>query len=277
MAKPVLRYQQVMQLVERLVAERGLAPGDRLPTNDELAAMAGVSLMSVRRGLDELEREGRVARHQGVGTFVADPRIVSDPARAGGLRSTLGAGDDGPAVETRLLAAVRGVAGPAVADALGLEPPVQVWEIRRLRLLNGRPEIFERAVLPVALVPQVDREVLAAGGSLYRFLAERYGLVDSYEEQYLEVATPSRDERRLLGLPPRRSVVRLRGVSFAADGTPFDCFHQSYPADDFVFFISGQTNRRLVRTGDERDWGVVPLAGRDTERDEGRRRARDPG
>jgi len=33
--------------------------------------MAGVSLITVRRALAELEREGRVHSHQGVGTFVA--------------------------------------------------------------------------------------------------------------------------------------------------------------------------------------------------------------
>ena len=39
-----LRYQDVMAMVERLIAERGSAPGDLLPSRAELAAMAGVSL-----------------------------------------------------------------------------------------------------------------------------------------------------------------------------------------------------------------------------------------
>src|SRR5215472_16187722 len=74
-----LRYEQVVALVERLISERGLVPGDLLPSYTELADRAGVSLITVRRALDELERTGRVRRHQGVGTFVARPPGLADP------------------------------------------------------------------------------------------------------------------------------------------------------------------------------------------------------
>jgi DNA-binding GntR family transcriptional regulator len=49
------------------------------------AASVEVSLITVRRALDELERTGRVRRHQGLGTFLARPRIVTEPARTGSL------------------------------------------------------------------------------------------------------------------------------------------------------------------------------------------------
>ncbi len=69
-----LLYERVVALVEQLIADRGMAPGDRLPRYAELAELAGVSMITVRRALDELERAGRVRRHQGLGTFVARPR-----------------------------------------------------------------------------------------------------------------------------------------------------------------------------------------------------------
>src|SRR5277367_1917738 len=75
----------MIEFVERLVTDGNLAPGDMLPTQAELAAAAGVSLITVRRALEELERAGRVRRHQGVGTFLARPRIISEPGRSGGL------------------------------------------------------------------------------------------------------------------------------------------------------------------------------------------------
>ncbi|MGD0998875.1 MAG: GntR family transcriptional regulator, partial [Thermoleophilia bacterium] len=49
-----LRYQDVMAMVERLIGEQRLAPGDLLPSRAELAAMAGVSSITVRRALAEL-------------------------------------------------------------------------------------------------------------------------------------------------------------------------------------------------------------------------------
>jgi GntR family transcriptional regulator len=249
-----LRYEQVIELVEGLISAGGLRPGDLLPTNNELAEQAGVSLITVRRALDELERAGRVARHQGVGTFVADARIVSEPARAGALLATLNAGRPDE-VRTYLIDVTRGRPTPASAGVLGLGDE-DVWQVDRLRLIRGRPAILEQAVLPTSLVPHLDRRRLAAGDSLYRFLEDRYGLRDDSEEQYLEVVPPSEEERAHLELRPRDRVVRIRGVSLTGDGVPFDSFQQAYPASDFVFYFAGRTARHVLRAARTPGWGI---------------------
>ncbi len=249
-----LRYEQVIELVEGLISAWGLRPGDLLPTNNELAEQAGVSLITVRRALDELERAGRVARHQGVGTFVADARIVSEPARAGALLATLDAGG-ADEVRTRLIDVTRGPPAPALARGPGLGDE-DVWQVDRLRLIRGRPAILEQAVLPTSLVPRLDRRRLATGGSLYRFLEDRYGLRDDSEEQYLEVVAPSEAERRHLELRSRDRVVRIRGVSLTGSGVPFDSFQQAYPASDFVFYFAGRTARHVLRAEGRPGWGI---------------------
>lgn len=257
--RPKLRYLQVIELVDRLITERGLRPGDLLPTQRELAARAGVSLITVRRALGELEREGRVAGHQGVGTFVARPRIVSRPAQRGSLMATLADEVSPPAVETSVLGVRAARAGPLVAATLGLSSDEPVWQIRRLRLIGGQPLVIEQALVPQRLAPDLGRRRAELSGSLYELLAADHGLVDDHEEQYLEVLEAGARERRLLGLAPRARVARLRGVSFTADDVPFDCFEQVYPADEFVFYISGQTARRLIRPSGRRDWRVTTV------------------
>ncbi len=256
-----LRYQDVMAMIERLIAEERLAPGDLLPSRAELAAMAGVSLITVRRALAELEHEGRVHSHQGVGTFVARPRIVSAPGRAGGLLGTLAEEHGAHEITTRVLDVVRGRPSATLAHALQLGPRDDVWRVRRLRVIDGRPMIAEEAVIPVALAPGLDARTAEVADSLYRLLARRYGLEDDYEEQFLEVVGSSAEERRLLELGRGDQVVRLRGVSFDTHGRPFDCFQQVYPASEVVFSISGQTARHVFRGSDLRDWSVVPVGG----------------
>ncbi len=59
--------------LERAIAERGLGPGDRLPTERELAEVSGTGRAAVRRALGVLEAQGRVIRHVGRGTFLAPP------------------------------------------------------------------------------------------------------------------------------------------------------------------------------------------------------------
>ena len=239
-----LLYEQVVDYVERLVAERGLVPGDMLPTYAELAASVGVSLITVRRALDELERAGKVRRHQGLGTFLARPRIVTEPTRAGSLLTTLGGeGESRPARPSTPGYWRCSAACPRadVARALHIRADAHVWRLRRLRMIDGQPAVVETSIIPVALAPDLDRLVRRLDGSLYDLLAAECGLEDEYEEQYLEVVLPSPEERRLLTIPPRTQVVRIRGLSMDKSGTPFDCFEQLYPATEFAFAISGST------------------------------------
>jgi DNA-binding GntR family transcriptional regulator len=257
----VLRYQVVKDLVVAMIADQGLEPGDKLPSSAELAILAGVSQISVRRALDELERAGRITRHQGVGTFVAQPRIVSDPARSGALLTTLGETDATKDMATELLSLKIGMPSATIASALNLTAGQPVWDVVRRRTLAGLPLIVERAVLPLALIPALDDVFLGAGGSLYTYIGEHYGLVDDYEEQYLEVTVPSPDEREWLTLAAREQVVAIKGVSFTAEGTPFDCYQQVYPARRFGFYVSGTRNRRLLESGEGEDWSVTSLAG----------------
>lgn len=245
-ARPPLRYEHVMAVIERLVDERNLEPGDLLPTQAELAELSGVSLISVRRALEELERVGRVRRHQGVGTFLSGPRIVSEPGRAGGLLGTLAGEHRRPRLGSRINALERGDPSPPLAAALQLSDGAEVWRLVRVRLLDGRPAIVETAIIPVALAPGLDELGDRLTGSLYEALAERYGLHDDHEEQYLEVGAAGPDERRLLALAHGAQVVRLRGLSVTAQGLPFDCFEQVYPASEFAFYISGGTEKRLL-------------------------------
>ena len=258
--RPQLRYERTISLVDDLIAERNLQPGDLLPPGHEIARLAGVSLISVRRALDELERSGRVVRHQGVGTFVGQPRIVAEPSRVGDLLATLGRGSDGDALTTELLSLDRGRPDPAVRRALDLGEAELVWHIVRLRRIGGRARVLERSALPQRLVTDIDESVLRAGGSLYGLLADRHGLTASHEEQYLHVATPTAEERRLLELHGHQPVVRLRGASVTGEGVPFDCFEQVYPASDFVFYISGASHGELLAASESMAWGVSPVA-----------------
>lgn len=61
----------VVRHIEQHVSDEGLKPGDRLPTERDLAAATGVSRAVVRAALDDLASRGVVLRHVGRGTFLA--------------------------------------------------------------------------------------------------------------------------------------------------------------------------------------------------------------
>jgi GntR family transcriptional repressor for pyruvate dehydrogenase complex len=59
--------------IVRVLTERHLQPGDRLPSERELAALLEVSRPSVREAIRTLEAEGRLDVRHGQGVFVAEP------------------------------------------------------------------------------------------------------------------------------------------------------------------------------------------------------------
>lgn len=71
-AAPGTLYQQVVEGVKREITEGRLRPGSALPSFRALAEDLLVSVITVKRAYEELEREGIIYRKQGLGTFVAD-------------------------------------------------------------------------------------------------------------------------------------------------------------------------------------------------------------
>lgn len=77
--------------LERLILDGTLQPGEKLPPELELTERLGVSRVSLRQALHELERRGLIDRKPGRGTVVLSPsdaRDASSAALAGVLGST---------------------------------------------------------------------------------------------------------------------------------------------------------------------------------------------
>lgn len=115
-----LTHQLVTQLGADITSGR-LAPGSRLPTEQEMIAAAGVSRTVVREAVAALRAEGLVITRQGVGAFVADtarrPFRIAVPD-AGSLREVIEIMElrTGIEVEAAGLAAER--AGPGDLDRI---------------------------------------------------------------------------------------------------------------------------------------------------------------
>src|SRR5207244_83779 len=72
-------YQQIVDGIKREVSDGRLRAGSPLPSFRNLAEELLVSVITVKRAYDELEREGIIYRRQGLGTFVSD--VADDRTR----------------------------------------------------------------------------------------------------------------------------------------------------------------------------------------------------
>jgi GntR family transcriptional regulator len=68
------KYEKIATELRRKIRAGDLAPGDQLPTEDQLQAEHRASAGTVREALDMLRAEGLVETKQGIGSFVRAPR-----------------------------------------------------------------------------------------------------------------------------------------------------------------------------------------------------------
>lgn len=73
--KGVARYYRLYELLSAALQDGSLAPDSLLPSEPELCARHGLSRTTVRRALDRLEREGRIIRRRGSGTYARTRRV----------------------------------------------------------------------------------------------------------------------------------------------------------------------------------------------------------
>ncbi|MEY9910260.1 GntR family transcriptional repressor for pyruvate dehydrogenase complex [Catenulispora sp. MAP12-49] len=78
-------YELAAERILELIAGAGLRPGDRMPTENELAARLGTSRTVVREAVKILSALGRVSAQKGRGLYVADDEGMLGSAGWGGF------------------------------------------------------------------------------------------------------------------------------------------------------------------------------------------------
>src|ERR1700735_1743151 len=146
-------------------------PGERLPSETELAARYGVARMTIRQAVGALATEGNVVRRQGLGTFAADR-----PTRSAELllSFTEEMRRQRREVQTRLINAALEQPPPAVRGALLLGQAAAAVTVRRVRLVDGCPVVVQNSWLPGPRVPW-PRPGPALGGPAVRNARGRHG------------------------------------------------------------------------------------------------------
>ena len=71
-------YLQIMEQVKSLVAQGDWQLGEKVPSIRELAVASKVSVITVKRAYQELERDGVLLTQAGVGSFVAKNEELGD-------------------------------------------------------------------------------------------------------------------------------------------------------------------------------------------------------
>lgn len=130
-------WQQIYDHVLGLIETGALSPGEQLPGENSIAARLGVTRITLRRALQQLQKEGHLTARKGVGIFVRSPPSIFSIRDGQSFRDNIDTRSRSISTVTRLL--VRARANRPIADMLGVTPGTAVIHLRRLRLVNDQP------------------------------------------------------------------------------------------------------------------------------------------
>jgi GntR family transcriptional regulator len=215
-------------LADAIVTGR-LAPGDRLPTEQDLAAWLGVSRMTLRHALAELAQRGLVIRAVGRsgGTFVAEPKVEQDLTVMAGFSEQLRR--HGLVAGARVLAATEIKAGPTASAALEISVGAPVYEVRRLRLAGGQPILIEHSLFPAEHCPGLLGYRL--DGSLYELIEQKYGQRPHRAKESLEPVLAGVREAEALGVAEGAPLMLVERTAYTRSGLPLEFARDLFRGD----------------------------------------------
>ena len=204
-------YRQLADLLRRQIAAGDLGDGDRLPSEAQLGEAHGVSRITVRQALADLERLGLVDRVVGKGTFVRTrPRPIEALGRLSGFGEQARAA--GVAAGYLVLAAGEAALPDEVAERLGVTDATG-FVVERVLLADGAPAGSHASTLPLWLARRLEPSALTpaalAHGSLYAAV-EAGGARLHRAVEWLEPALAGEAQAARLGLEPGSLVQRVR-------------------------------------------------------------------
>jgi len=213
-------YAQVKELLIARLVRGEWRPGEVLPSEFSLAATFGVSQGTVRKALDEMAAQNLVVRRQGRGTFVAQH---SQPQA---LFHFFHIRDEGGTKElpTGLVLELRGDrADRAQTTCLKLPARARVWEMRRVRVLRGKPVILERITLPAALFAGLTLPIGSEfPDELYILYQEKFGVTVARAEEKLRAVAADSLDAKALGVAKGTPLLEIDRVALSLDGTPVE-------------------------------------------------------
>lgn len=216
-------YQKIKQYIINEIRAGRLLPGERVPSEYEIARTMGVCRMTGNRALKELTSEGVLTRIQGVGTFVAEQQIRSEFMVVRNIAEEVAArGHQYHCIVHKTQAEK---ANAIVAKALEIPFETRVFHSVIVHFDNDQAIQLENRYVNAALVPHY-LEVDFTRKTPNQYLSEITPITRF--EHTIEAVAPDAEVQKLLQLPPQEPCLRLFRRTWSGEPT-ISCTWLTHP------------------------------------------------
>ena len=169
------KYKIIANSIRKRIIEGDYVSDQKLPSEKEIGDEFVASKLTVKKALDILVGEGLIIKRRGAGTFVKSlsvdemERLIVDNQ----MRGTTAFNPD-KKVTSKVLSFSVVQASQLVSRKLNLVEASPVYEIYRVRFVDGSPSVIEKTYMPLDVISGLTKKNVE--GSIYEYIEEKLGL-----------------------------------------------------------------------------------------------------
>ena len=212
---PVPVYYQIQNIIYELIKNKKIKRGDKIPTEEELCNLFGVSRMTIRQALQNLVNMDILEREAGKGTFVSENKILIDISNLKSFSEDMT--KRGFKVSNKVLDKNVIKADKYLADVFSIPEGEEIFYIKRLRFLDDTPAAIESSHILLKKCPNIINTDLA-NNSLFSILENEYKLKIDFSEQVIEPILSNEEESEFLNIKIGTPLLKMVGRTYLKSG-----------------------------------------------------------
>jgi GntR family transcriptional regulator len=224
-------HTQIREIIRGRILDGTYLAHSQMPSESQMIESFGVSRITIRQALGDLQKEGLIFKVPGKGSFVAKPKAFQNLSRLQGFGEAMT--PSGYETYSQVLSARQVAASQAVARQLHLPIGTAVFEIQRLRYLNREPISVDQSYFPVALGERLVQEDLATR-DVFVILENDFGLHLTHADVQIEAISADEFLARQLRIDEASPLLRIERLTYA-DAQPVDFEYLYYRGDAFQY------------------------------------------
>ncbi len=246
-SNPIPKYLQISAWLNELIETGRYQTGEQLPSEVELAKMCDVTRTTVRQAIAELSARGLLRKEKGTGTFVSAPAPAELRQKLEHISSTTDLmQNSGIAQSSRVLEKRVAQAEDEIAKALFLGANKKVILVRRVRMGDGTPYVYEESYLPFDLFKGIlDMDLT---GSLYKIVSEQFNVVLARCAQTISAVNLNLHIAEILKMPESAAGIFMESLTFDENSIPVELLYSYHRGDTYKLEI--ELGRYHTRAGD---------------------------
>ncbi|KAA8783788.1 GntR family trehalose operon transcriptional repressor [Paenibacillus sp. 4624] len=226
------KFIRIYEDIAGRIRNGDIEAGTLLQSELDLSERYQTSRETIRKALKMLYEEGYIQKIQGKGSIVLDIRKIDFPV-SGLVSFKELAQKMGHRAQTVVKLFEEQTVDQALSQKTSFGLNEQVWQINRVRIVDGEHVILDKDYISQRLIPGLNQEI--CNDSIYEYIEQKLGLSISYAKKEILVEEPTAEDRELLDLEGFHNVVVVRSQVYLEDTSQFQYTESRHRPDKFTF------------------------------------------